>query len=445
MSTQVIFLTGFLGLVAGRQSVAIQVSGAAQAVRILLGDRQVALIEPPSWRTDVDFGTDLTPRELTAVAIDRNGNEIARTSQILNLPKPEAEFDIIVSGDRVALRWRHLTGAPPVRTVLTLDGRPLVLDASLGAALPAVDPAIPHVLAAELHFANGFVSRRELVIQGFRSDTVSTQLTPVAIRDVTSAEPKSGDGCLSDPKSKGSAVRISALETPRASVTFVRDPNAPDVAAFLARLPASRRSSSGTMRSTPDLTSVAFHSDVRLDRETFASMLWPVAEQFRNGQNPSSILFEPSVGLEASRFGLLFLLTSTYNGKAANAPRQFADAVAVAGSRAITGAQRRAVVLVIGSARDSSEYRPVDVRRYLASIGVPLYVWSFSGPRPDAVGTWGEVEDVSTMAKFTAAVNRLRRALAEQRIAWVNVDPLTALRLEAKERCGIEAMARATP
>jgi hypothetical protein len=51
------------------------------------------------------------------------------------------------------------------------------------------------------------------------------------------------------------------------------------------------------------------------------------------------------------------------------------------------------------------------------------------------------VEDVSTMEKLRAAVMRLRRALDEQRIAWVDADPLTALRLQANAKCGIEAAA----
>ena len=48
------------------------------------------------------------------------------------------------------------------------------------------------------------------------------------------------------------------------------------------------------------------------------------------------------------------------------------------------------------------------------------------------------------MQKLSDAVHRVRRTLAKQRIAWVDVDPLTALRLEANGKCGIETAARTT-
>src|SRR5438045_661015 len=91
---QIIFLTMLLGIVARTQPVALQVSGPIESVRILLGGRQVASMSEPPWRTAVDFGTDLTPRELTAVGFDANGREIARTTQFVNLPRPTAEFQI---------------------------------------------------------------------------------------------------------------------------------------------------------------------------------------------------------------------------------------------------------------------------------------------------------------------------------------------------------------
>ena len=75
------------------------------------------------------------------------------------------------------------------------------------------------------------------------------------------------------------------------------------------------------------------------------------------------------------------------------------------------------------------------------SLGVPLLVWSVKGPRPDLAESWGEVEDISSLAKLDAASKRLRRVLEEQRVAWVEVDPLTALTLQAKGDCGITPVA----
>ena len=82
------------------------------------------------------------------------------------------------------------------------------------------------------------------------------------------------------------------------------------------------------------------------------------------------------------------------------------------------------------------------VRRYLASIGVPLYVWSATGPRPDLEAAWGKIEDVSTTGKLTDATARLRTDLATQRIAWIGADPLRALRATPTGRCAIETVAQ---
>jgi len=120
----------------------------------------------------------------------------------------------------------------------------------------------------------------------------------------------------------------------------------------------------------------------------------------------------------------------------------FVDAVAVAGLRAMSESRRRAVVLILSSHSDRSANAPRSVRRYLADIGVPLFVWSLSGPRPDLAESWGEVEDVSSTAGLRTAAERLRANLSSQRIAWVDADPLTALRLRADPRCGMATVAR---
>jgi hypothetical protein len=46
-------------------------------------------------------------------------------------------------------------------------------------------------------------------------------------------------------------------------------------------------------------------------------------------------------------------------------------------------------VLVLSDAEDKSHYKPADVRHYLAEIGVPPFVWSLKGPRPELADSWG--------------------------------------------------------
>jgi hypothetical protein len=100
------------------------------------------------------------------------------------------------------------------------------------------------------------------------------------------------------------------------------------------------------------------------------------------------------------------------------------------------------VILVLSRKADASMHDAGAVRRYLEAIGVPLFVWSPVGPRPEAEAAWGKIDDISSQTAFTAAVNRVRQTLDEQRIAWVDVDPLTALHLTANEACGIATLAR---
>jgi len=119
-----------------------------------------------------------------------------------------------------------------------------------------------------------------------------------------------------------------------------------------------------------------------------------------------------------------------------------AEAVAVAGLRAIGESRRRAVVLVVSNRQDQSSYPPAAVRRYLADLGVPLFVWSPTGPRPDLADSWGEVDDISNITALRAAADHVRATLDAQRIAWVDVDPLRALQLHADERCGVTTVAR---
>ncbi|MEK6372345.1 MAG: hypothetical protein AABO58_06580 [Acidobacteriota bacterium] len=422
---------------AGTQPVALQVSGPVHVVRVMLDGREVAAMTQPPWRTTVELGTDLLPRELTAVGFSKRGDEIARATQILNLPRPTAEFEIVLergAGEAItgaSLRWRHLTNAQPDRATMSLDGKPLRVDPRFRVRLPKLDIMVPHVVAAELHFEDGFLARRELVIESVRSDSVGTQLTPVLLRETALKHPAKCDGCLAD--ANGTPVRIAAVEKPRAVVIFVRDPDPYEV----------EKSLTPSMRARAAAPNDVLKRMVQLDGGTFGRMLWPVAQRFANDEDTASLLFPPSVDVDLSATGVLWLLLKHYGeGDAQEEPRQYTDAVAVAGVKAVTGSQRRAVVFVLSSTADASRYPPAVVRRYLQAVGVPLFVWSLTGPRPELADAWGEVDDISNVVKLGVAVKRVREVIAQQRIAWVDVDPLAALRLKGNRDCGIEPVAR---
>src|SRR6184192_2174701 len=117
MTSQVVFLSLFLGLMAGPHMVELQVGPNVKSVRILLDSRPVAILQQPPWRATVDFGSSIVPSELVAVGYDAKGDEVARTKQTVNVPRPVAEFVITLKNDdagvpaTVQFRWEHLVAA----------------------------------------------------------------------------------------------------------------------------------------------------------------------------------------------------------------------------------------------------------------------------------------------------------------------------------------------
>jgi len=435
--SQIVFLTLFLGIVSGTQPLVLEVTGPVKSVRVLFGGREVALMKAPPWETTLDIGADLTPRELTAIAFDKDGDEVARVSQIINLPRPTAEFDIVVEDADVSLRWRHLMNEQPEHATITLDDKPLVIDEQLHAKLPKINREKTHILASEIRFPDGFVARRETVLEAALSASAASQLTPIGLRDTGKGHPRNWDGCIT--RADGKPVRTAAVEKPSALVIAVRDPYPP------TGLPSPLEKWLTDQRKRPNWS---IRNTTEFDRTTSVRIVWAVSQQFSDVEGTAD-LFEATSDFDASSdFGrsngnVLFMLFTDYTGKAKDdAPRQFTDAVAVAGIRGVTAAQRRAVVYVLSGTEDTSKNSPAAVRRYLETLGVPLFIWSRVGPFPSAASIWGSGDDISTYAKLSAATARVRNALEEQRIGWVDVDPLEALHLKANPRCGIETLAR---
>jgi len=290
--------------------------------------------------------------------------------------------------------------------------------------LPALDLNRPHVLAAEMRFADGAVARREVVFGGQFAETAQAQLTPMLVVRTGAGDAAPAVGCFA---ANGAPLPVRSIETPAALVTVVREPVTEGVGALFHRgTPMSRQLD---------------RTDVKLDEGTWAQILFPVASRVAANETATS-LFPTSPYYNAAKHGVYYLVTASQTVDNATATRRWADAVAVAGVSAAASRRRRAVVLVLTERPDGSAYQPANVRQYLDALGVPLFVWSPTGPRPDLAATWGEVEDISTIARLREAAERLRLALARQRIAWIAADPLAALRAEVKEGCGYARPAR---
>ncbi|HEX4497793.1 MAG TPA: hypothetical protein VIE43_19115 [Thermoanaerobaculia bacterium] len=412
------FVTLLLGLISGVYPIEVTVSGPVSAVEFTLDGAPAGRISGPPWIAKVDLGSDLRPRELVARALDSEGHELSRASQWVNVPRPTAEVGVVLANDEkgiprtAQLTWQSVNGVRPTSISLTLDGEPLVVDPAGKATLPPRDLESLHVLSADLWFPPGITARRDVAYGGQYGTEVSTELTAVPVRmrsrKALPAPAELGGWFTAD----GRPLAVDAVENGPAKVILVRVPSGAEM--FDKLVPASRRSEADSMRSW-----------MRLDRDDRVRILSLGSSAFRGSKVPAD-LFSLSRELTAREGGLFSFLTGS---RMLREPRQgserIADAVAVAGLQAADENDRRAVVLVLGGeSQDASRYDVATVRRYLAAIRVPLFVWSLYGAKTPAAVAWsggeGKAEDVSSLSRLADAVDRLKGELADQRVVWLD-------------------------
>jgi len=411
MLAALVLTTRLLGLVNDDQAIEVQTDRTVRSVDVVVDGKTVIRKMNEPFRAVLHFGTEIAPHELTSIAYDEQGNEVGRDTQLVNLARPQAEAAIDLARDpatgrlRATVRWQHISAEKPKRISIKLDGKAIATGAV--APLPALDDDLLHVLQAEVEFAGMEIASKELVFGGRYSEQVPSELTGVLANE--------GAQCF---RVDDRTIRAAAIENPEAMVYFVRGIDA-TIARRRLRLPAAGSRESGMQMHRPFML-------------PGASMryIWPTARYIRPKQQPAVNLFYRSE-ITKGDWGTLRML-SLYRGPEGG-PQRLADAVAVAGVQALGGAKRRAVVLVLGDEPDESRHAPDVVRRYLQRIGVPLRVWSLVGVRPSMKVTWGEVLDVSNPDRLRIATEDLRKLLNEQRIAWLPLEPMDALRAKAGE------------
>jgi hypothetical protein len=424
---QIAFVTLFLGLALGPHAVELAVEGPVASVELLLDGAVAGRIEKPPWKGEIDFGSALVPHELVARALDAEGREIARTRQWVNLPRPPAEVEIVLEGagrpSKARLTWQSRTGEQPTSIHLTLDGQPLTLGPDGRAALPAYDPESAHVLSAELHFPANVVARKDAVFGGKYGSEVSTDLTavPVRVRRGKLTEASLQGQLLAG----GKPLSVAAVEKGPAEVFVVRDLGAGEALDELGEVKKRRTEQGHGMNRRLTIEPDYLRYEIGLRKEDEVRFVFPVPRTYSaSGQRAE--LFDWSRAFTLRDGGMHWLLTRLEAPNGAPGDQRLADAVAVAGIQALSGSRPRAVVLVLGAApEDASLTDPARVRQYLASVRVPLFVWSVAKPMEknaapsSALAAWGKVEDVSTVTRLRAAVARLRDELESQRIVWV--------------------------
>lgn len=404
------FATLFLGLLLGPHDVELLADEQVKIVEILLDGAVVARLEERPFAAEVDFGDTLEPHHLEAVAFDGTGREMERTEQWINMPRPPAEVTVVlVEGDdgfarRVQVAWKALEYEDPQSVEVTLDGRPLPFDDASDFALPTYDTNQLHLLKVEVTFDASLSASAEVTFGGFYADEVSSEITavPVDISAFGPSLPQAGERS-SRFQVAGEPLLVAGVEKGPAEVLFIRDANVKD--ALVALYPRYGR----------DIP-LSLGKDHRL------RVLW-ATPQIREVGDSQHALFPRSADLEASD-GELYWYLSRLVWPTNNEAQKVADAVAVGGMAAAARNRRRAVVLLLGPRRvDSARLEPAQVRGYLEALRVPLHVWSTHSKEWQGDG-WGEVEDVSTIWKLARATRKLRRALEQQRIVWLEGEHL---------------------
>lgn len=412
------FLSLFFGLITGSYPVELVVNGPVSAVEILVDGRSAGRIQRPPWKIPVDFGPGLLPHEITARALDAEGREVAQVRDWVNLPHSLVKADIVLEGGGGAtppstakVVWANLAGETPRSVSLVFDGLPLPLDANGRATLPPHDLKSIHVLTADVEFSPLRSVRRDLAYGGEYGSEISTELTgvPVRVRGKLPPPERLG-GWLT---AAGAPLTVAAVEEGPAQLYVIRSPGVGET--FLGM--GSKGFNRGQVHG------------YKLGRENEVRFLFPFPRRFE-ASGTLTDLFEISHPFDAFQHGLPMLIVRVDKargpGEANQVPaapkRRIADAVAVAAQAAVQENRRRAVLLVLsGNEKDESVYDPATVRRYLAALRVPLFVWTLEKPAPGSTAAaWGNAVDVSLATRVGGAVKEIREELESQRIIMVD-------------------------
>ena len=91
------FITLFLGgLMTGPRPVEIMAGDAVAIVEVWLDGELEQRLNAPPWKLEVDFGPELLPHVLEAVALDSKAEELARARQWINMSPKPAQSSVMI-------------------------------------------------------------------------------------------------------------------------------------------------------------------------------------------------------------------------------------------------------------------------------------------------------------------------------------------------------------
>jgi hypothetical protein len=312
--------------------------------------------------------------------------------------------------------WTDALAEEPEAISLTFDGKPLKLDKAGRAELPAHDLKTIHILTAEVRFKSDRTARRDVAYGGEYGSEVSTELTAVPLRVPSGSLPPLHDlrGWFT---AGGRELRVTALEEGQAQL-------------FIVRVPSSYEDTKKI--GSRGLLAEDFQLEMRLDKDARIRFV-PVTSERVEGSDQETDVFAISGEATYDHGGLPFLIRGKDDTDKRNPVKhpqekpverelRVADAVALAGLQAMAENRRRGILLVFkgDEVEDYSLYDPDTVRRFLAAIHVPLFVWTLGKPMPGSLATaWGPGEQVDRVMDLYRASYHVRDELRAQRVVLV--------------------------
>jgi hypothetical protein len=393
----------------GVHPVTVAVDPSVAVVEVFLNGESVGVADGPPWTVQCDFGESVRPHLLEAVGRDSDGAEKGRAQQVVNLPRPEAEVEIVLeegkpeAPETVRVITESGQRLEPLAVFVTFDGRSLLPGPDGRFSLPPYNHREVHLLGAEVHYPDGITARKDVTFGGGWGGLVASELTAVPVEvegghPVTVAEL---EGML---RVRGEAASVAAVEQQGARIYLVRDrgawPTLKRLGLSMDRANSRRGIVVETERNLPA-------------KRTRLHLVVPNPTRQRG-----LALFPVSGAFAVKQPGLPWLATHVENEMAAATGQRLAEAVAVAGMRAVSGGSPRAVVLVLArDAVDYSYYDPKSVRDYLQALRVPLVVWTTE--EGGLTSDWGEAHRVATQGSLAKASRRLLKSLKRQWIVWI--------------------------
>ena len=404
----VTFVSIFLWLAVGTHTVEVAVEGPVTSVEIRLDGKAVGVATAPTWQAECDFGSVIRPHSLVAVAFDERGVELDRARQVLNLPRPDAEAEMVLvegaSALPVAVRvvTQSAQKLEPAHVLVTFDGETLSESDGLY-LLPPYDPDQAHILSAEVTFPHGVSARDDLTLGGSHRGQIASELTAVAVEVAGRRRPQPADfaGLL---RAGGKELRVAAVERPGGRVFLVRDHNS---------WPALHEAGVRMERMWPTRDAFRFDRGYELTPDMHRYHLVVPNATIRDGLS----IFQVAGPYPLRRYSLPLLASQLVNTAASLDGQALTVAVAVAGVRAARDSCPRVIVLVLSDdIVDRSQDLPQDIMGYLKSLQVPLVVWT-TGRRKETV--WGPAEKVSTPKGLMKSGERVMKSMLKQWIVWV--------------------------